>query len=120
MLMIRLQRVGRKNVPQFRLVLAEKSAAVKGLAKEFLGHYNAATGTLSFKEGRIGHWVKHGARLSDTAARLLTRAGVKGMGTFIVPYTKKRPKTAEAAPVAPPAVATPTTKEQGEQEKEGS
>ena len=39
MLVLRLQRTGRRNNPAFRLVVTEKSAPVKGKVKEYLGHY---------------------------------------------------------------------------------
>ena len=94
MLVLRLQRTGRRNVPTYRLVVTEKSAPVKGKVKEYLGHYLPARNphVLEFKSDRITHWVSQGAQPSDTVARILTQAGVKGLEKFVKPYTKKSKK----------------------------
>lgn len=39
MLVIRLQRTGRENMPTYRLVVAEKARPVKGKFMEIVGHY---------------------------------------------------------------------------------
>lgn len=110
MLVLRLQRTGRKNVPTYRLVIAEKSAAVKGKSQEEVGYYlpQRTPHILEFKQERIEYWVKMGAQPSDTVARLLTRAGMKGLEKFIRPYAKKKKKgEAEAAASAPAAAPAP-------------
>jgi len=112
MLMIRLQRTGRRNIPAYRLIVTEKSSSPKsGRVTEFLGHYLPARDPAVFewKRDRIEHWLKTGAHPSDTAARLLTRAGLKGLEKFITSYTKKKkkgeePPPAEGAPAVPPAL----------------
>ncbi|MBI3671528.1 30S ribosomal protein S16 [Candidatus Azambacteria bacterium] len=71
MLKIRLQRIGKKNEPHFRLVLTEKSSAVKNKALEILGHYNPRQKDKSFKKDRILYWISVGAQPSDTAFNLL-------------------------------------------------
>jgi small subunit ribosomal protein S16 len=71
MLKIRLQRIGKKNTPHFRLVLTEKSSPVKSKALEILGHYNPREKDRAFKKERILHWVSMGAQVSDTAFNLL-------------------------------------------------
>ncbi|KKT82837.1 MAG: hypothetical protein UW81_C0034G0007, partial [Candidatus Giovannonibacteria bacterium GW2011_GWC2_44_9] len=44
MLIIRMQRVGRKNIPSFRMVITEKKRAPKsGAYLEVLGSYNPQT-----------------------------------------------------------------------------
>lgn len=75
MLKIRLQRVGRKNDPSFRLVVTESTNAAKksGRFAEVLGSYDARHGEPTFKQDRILHWIKMGAQLSDTAHNLLVR-----------------------------------------------
>lgn len=72
MLKIRLQRVGKKNEPSFRLVLIEhKAAARSGKAKEILGFHDfRKDGTIINKE-RVLHWIKMGVQTSDTAHNLL-------------------------------------------------
>lgn len=75
MLKIRLQRVGRKNDPSFRLAVTESTNAAKksGRFAEVLGSYNARHGEPTFKPERIAHWLKMGAQLSDTAHNLLVK-----------------------------------------------
>jgi small subunit ribosomal protein S16 len=67
---IRLQRVGKKNRPMFRIVAIEKSAAAKGKPIEVLGIYDPVkkTGQLNFEKYEF--WIKKGAQVSDTMKSL--------------------------------------------------
>ena len=123
MLVIRFQRTGRRNVPTFRLVVAEKSRAAKGKVVEFLGHYLPARDphVFAFEQARIEHWLKIGAQPSDTAARLLAKAGMKNLEKFIVRYAKQKKKgeeeaAAEAPAAAAPKAATPPKEEEKKEE----
>ncbi len=72
MLMIRLQRIGRKNDPAFRVVLTDsKNATKSGKFKEILGSYNLKSGEVLFKEDRIKYWISNGAQTSDTVYNFL-------------------------------------------------
>jgi small subunit ribosomal protein S16 len=72
MLMIRLQRIGRKNDPAFRVVLTDsKNAAKSGRFKEILGSYNVKKGEVLFKADRITYWISMGAQVSDTVHNFL-------------------------------------------------
>lgn len=72
MLMIRLQRIGRKNDPSFRVVLTDsKNAAKSGKFLEILGSYNLKKGEVLFKADRIKHWMSHGAQTSATVHNFL-------------------------------------------------
>lgn len=75
MLMIRLARFGAKKKPTYRVVVIEKDRARDSKAIEIVGHYNpvADPAVVELKHERIEHWVRSGARLSDTVARLLKR-----------------------------------------------
>ena len=74
MLKIRLQRVGRKNDPSFRVVLIESHRAPKsGAVKEILGNYNTRQKKSVLKRERIEYWVSKGAQLSDTVRALLRK-----------------------------------------------
>lgn len=99
MLVIRLQRTGRKNLPTFRVVLADKRWSAKRKFVEVLGHYLPAREPpqLTVDQERISKWIAKGALPSDTVARLLTKSGMKGLEKFIVPYAKKQSKKAGAA-----------------------
>ncbi len=73
MLKIRLQRVGRKAEPSFRLVLTDsKNSTKSGKYLENLGNYDARRGEKSeFKADRISYWMSKGAQTSDTVHNLL-------------------------------------------------
>ena len=73
MLMIRLARFGAKKKPTYRVVVIEKERARNGRALEVVGHYNpvAQPAQVELKHERISHWLKNGAKASDTVARLL-------------------------------------------------
>ena len=73
MLKIRLARVGKSNTPIFRLVVAEKSRAVKRENLEILGLYNPTDPNSKFKANkeRVYYWLSKGARPSLTVNNLL-------------------------------------------------
>lgn len=71
MLKIRLQRVGKKNTPSYRVVLAEHTAPPQGKFLEILGFYNPRKKQKSFKKERIEHWLSKGAQPSSTVFNLL-------------------------------------------------
>jgi small subunit ribosomal protein S16 len=73
MLMIRLARFGAKKKPFYRVVVIEKERARDSRNLEVVGNYNPMTTpeTVNLVHNRIDHWVKNGAQLSDTVARLM-------------------------------------------------
>ena len=73
MLMIRLARFGAKKKPCYRVVVIEKERARDSRNLEVVGNYNPLTKpeTVNLVHDRIEHWVKNGAQLSDTVARLV-------------------------------------------------
>ena len=75
MLVIRMRRVGSKKRPYFRVVVADSTAARDGRFVEVLGHYNPRTKpeTLAVDRERLAHWLKTGARPSDTVRTLVDR-----------------------------------------------
>ena len=77
MLVIRLQRVGRKNDPSFRIIVNEKARSAKaGKIVELLGSYNPKSKNLSLKEDRAKYWLSVGAKPSATAHNILVSKGV--------------------------------------------
>ncbi len=115
MLVLRLQRTGRKNLPTYRIVVAEKARPVKGKFLDIVGHYLPAGKSTTFKieKEKIEQWIAKGAAPSDTLARLLKKEGLKNMDKFIQRYTKQRSKSApaEEPAAAPVAEASPKTEE---------
>jgi len=72
MLKIRLQRVGRKNDPAFRVVVVDSKRGPKsGDNVEILGSYNPRFNKAQVKSDRVKHWMSVGAQVSDTVHNLL-------------------------------------------------
>lgn len=82
MLMIRLARFGAKKKPVYRVVVIEKGRARDSKAIEVVGHYNpvADPAAVQLDQARIEHWVRAGAQLSDTVARLVKANPAPGAG----------------------------------------
>ncbi|MBA7677274.1 hypothetical protein ES703_85526 [subsurface metagenome] len=78
MVKIRLRRVGSKKKPSYRLVVADSRAPRDGAFIDILGHYNPLTDpeTVVIDEDKARHWLEKGAQPTDTAARLLAKAGI--------------------------------------------
>jgi len=77
MLMIRLQRIGKKHDPSFRVALIDSRKSTKsGAFNENLGSYNAQKGEPILKSDRIKEWIGKGAKVSDTVHNLLIKQGV--------------------------------------------
>ena len=78
MLKIRLRRIGARKKPSYRLVVADIRAPRDGAFIDILGHYNPLTDpeTIVVKEDKALHWLKQGAKPTNTTARLLDKAGI--------------------------------------------
>lgn len=75
---IRLQRLGRKKRPFYRLVAADARAQRDGVFLERLGHYNPITepADVVIDEEKALKWLRRGAQPTDTAKRLLSQQGI--------------------------------------------
>jgi small subunit ribosomal protein S16 len=75
MLAIRLRRTGSKKRPFFRVIVTDSRAARDSSFVEVLGFYNPRTKpeTLKLDRERLEHWLKTGARPSDTVRTLVSR-----------------------------------------------
>ena len=78
MVKIRLQRVGAKNRPMYRVVVADARSPRDGAFIEIIGHFNPLTDpeTFAVDEEAALKWLRHGAQPTDTVARLLSKSGV--------------------------------------------
>ena len=107
MLNIRLQRVGRKNDPSFRVIVADSKLKPKtGNFLEILGSYNARRGAPVINVERAKHWLSVGAKASGTVHNLLVDLkAVSGKKINVLskktPIAKEVPKEEAKAPVAP-------------------
>lgn len=110
MLTIRLQRIGKKKQPVFRIVLAEKHRAAAKLAVEILGHYNPRTKEFAIKDKeRLKYWVEKNTEISPTVHNLFVTKGIL-QGKKVQSWRPKVKEKTEtpAAPAATPAAAEAT------------
>jgi small subunit ribosomal protein S16 len=78
MLKIRLQRIGRKHEPAFRIVLVDSRRPPKSRrVSEVLGSYDSRGNKPRFKAERIKYWLLQGAQVSDTVRNLFIKAKIK-------------------------------------------
>jgi len=100
MLVIRLQRVGRKNDPSFRVVLTEsKNGPRSGKFLEILGSYDARKGQPQFNAERIKHWLSKGVKPSNTLNNLLVKNKVIAGTKINVSPARKAKEVVEEKPV---------------------
>lgn len=97
MLSIRMRRTGSKKRPFFRVVVSEARSKKEGEFIEVLGFYNPRTkpAVVEINKERIAHWIKNGARPSDSVRTLLARHLTKDRAIVDAPVT--------AEPTAPEA-----------------
>lgn len=76
---IRLRRIGRKKVPLYRIVVAERTDPRDGRFIEVLGTYDpkAEKGKkIQLDEDKARSWLSRGATPSETVEALLKQAGI--------------------------------------------
>ena len=75
MLSIRMTRVGAKKKPYFRVVVAEARSAIQSDVIENLGTYDprAKPARVVINKERIAHWIKAGAKPSDSVRTLIEK-----------------------------------------------
>lgn len=80
MLKMRLQRIGHKNEPHFRVVITNQRNGVQsGKFIDIVGAYNPKAGTIDLKKELITEWIAKGVQLSDTVHNfLVTHEVIKG------------------------------------------
>jgi len=117
MLKIRLQRVGRKHEPTFRVVLTDsKNSTKSGRYLEVLGSFDPRKTTEVFKGERIKELMGKGAQLSDTLRNLLiTHKILSGKKVNVLP--KKSPIVDEAKIAAEKAAVEEAEKKVEEERK---
>jgi len=107
MLAIKLQRIGKKHQPSYRLVVAEKKSKMAAPPVEDLGSYNPFTKATNVKKERILHWIKMGAQPTVTVHNLLVKGGVVTAPKMAVKMKKKAAPAGGAAEAAAPAAEAP-------------
>ena len=97
MLMMRLQRVGRKNDPSFRIVVTDKRTGVKSDKHvDRLGSYNPKMNHVQIDAVKAKEWLAKGVQPSDTLHNILvSQKVIEGKKKNVLP--RKSPIIDEAA-----------------------
>lgn len=91
MLVIRMQRVGRKGHAQFRVVVQDsRRTPTSGKIVASLGHYNPHTKEAVINTEKASFYVEHGAQPTSRVAFLLKKEGVKLPKWVKLDQTKQR------------------------------
>lgn len=78
MLVIRMQRTGRKGHAMFRVVVQDsRRTPTSGKIVANLGSYDPHSKTVTLNKEKAAFYLEHGAQPSDRVARLLKAEGVK-------------------------------------------
>jgi small subunit ribosomal protein S16 len=96
---IRLARIGKKNAPAYKIVVANTRDKRNGKALDVVGHYNPSHNPqlLEIDKKKYEDWIKKGAQVTDA---------VKGLvdGTYqFEAYTRQNEEKKEKAAETPPA-----------------
>ena len=73
---IRLQRLGANHKPSYRVIVADSERATQGKALECLGVYDPLSKDKAARidTAKVASWVKRGACLSPSVARIIKSA----------------------------------------------
>ena len=97
MLMMRLQRVGRKNDPSYRIVVTDKRTGPKSNKHiDLLGSYNPKLGQVQINGEKAKNWLSQGVQPSVTLHNILVSQKVID-GKKINALSRKSPIIDEAA-----------------------
>lgn len=101
MLSIRLRRAGSTKKPYFRVVVTEARSAQNSNFVENVGTYNPRRkpAVVELNKTRIEHWLKKGARPSDSVRTLLGKHLTKDLSAQV-----EAPTSAEASVGRPAAL----------------
>ena len=79
MLKIRLSRMGGPKKPFYRVIVADSRARRDGPFVEIIGTYDPMKEPSEIKIDieKAGYWLKNGAQPTDTAKKLLHKAGLE-------------------------------------------
>jgi len=91
MLAIRLQRVGRKGYPTYRLVVQESQRhPSSGRVVAYVGSYNPHTKDVSVKNEEAQKFLDNGAQPTPRVVKLLKDAGVNLPSWVVIPTADKQ------------------------------
>lgn len=114
MLIIRLQRVGKKNEPTFRIVLTDsKNGPKSGKFLEILGSYDARDkNETKINKERAKYWISKGAQVSGTVRNfLIDQKVIDGKKVNVLPKKTPIVKESEGGESEPKTETAPPDKE---------
>jgi len=87
MLSIRLRRMGSSKKPYFRVMVMEARSARDSSFVENVGTYNPRSkpAKVDLNKARIEHWLKQGARPSDSVRTLLSKHLTRDLSAVAAP-----------------------------------
>ena len=90
---LRLKRMGSKQKPFYRIIVADSRSPRDGRFIETVGTYNPikSNDNITVKEDRVTYWLDNGAQPTDTVKSLLSKTGV--WATYKNSKVKKAEKT---------------------------
>ncbi len=71
MLKIRLKRIGRKNVPMYKIVVMENLSKRDGKFIEMLGYYNPIKKQVVINFFKLNKFISYGAKPTNTVRHLI-------------------------------------------------
>lgn len=110
---IRMQRVGKKNQPYYRIAAVDSRFKRDGRFLEILGHYDPRakeeTQGLRIDLERVAHWTAHGALVSERVEPLLARFRriAPALAAAQAAKTASKPAPASASASSAPKAETP-------------
>lgn len=93
---MRLQRIGRKNNPAYRVIVTDsRNAAKRGRPVDHIGSYEPKAGVFTIDADKARHWISKGVQVSDTVYNfLISRNVIEGKKRNALP--RKSPIIDEA------------------------
>jgi small subunit ribosomal protein S16 len=121
MLAIRMQRLGRKGHPTYRVVVQDvRQAPTSGKYVAHLGSYDPHTKTSTLVKDKAQFYLDHGAHPSDRVAQLFSAEGIK-LPTWVQEPTKHSRATRNPEKLRknqPAEAATPKTEAEDVQQED--
>lgn len=112
---IRLRRVGKRNAPAHRIVVADSRSPRDGRFIEIIGQYDPRNKTETIDLERAEYWLGEGAQASETVQHIIERAKtgkMKEQKAAPVMQTKAPKVQAQAEEEAAPAEEAPAETEE--------
>lgn len=73
MLKIKLKRIGRRNLPHYKIVVSESLGKRDGKFIKEIGYYNPITKKTFINNSLLYNYIKHGAYPTDTVRHLIKK-----------------------------------------------